>query len=445
MTARTTAGAAARSERAAAPRPRSRTPRDAAIQNEAQRANRQPPTGARPSVSRVIRARSKGASATRTVSPPWPRTSAAVARAHGRATSASSRRRAGRARRNATPSPSRSCAPRNTLKNGTAAARTAARPREPRAARLVGSRVVERDERGEGDGQRRHNRVRVHERQEEVPAEEVGPPVGLRVRGEEERPVGRGAVSRARARRRAAARRAGARRPQCQRERRRPEHDVEAGERVPGVDPRPAERGRADEVGAEVIAEREARDARHLRRVADDQLARQADVERGVEVHERVEQEIAVPSVARRLKGNWVTASRARKRENAAASHGSGPRHGGRVRRARAPARARGPGRRRRRARVGRARGDRRARASRPRRRRRSRAAGPGRARPGRGEAFAARHRAGRSRGRRKGERRTGVWGLKARPDGSLHGEPGHGTLSRSLDRKKRSQEEVSR
>ena len=82
--------------------------------------------------------------------------------------------------------------------------------------------------------------------------------------------------------------------------------DVEARDGVVGVDRRPAQRRRAHEVRAQVIAEGKSGDARHLRRVAEGQLADEAHVEGGVVGDERVEQELA----RSRPRGSTGTGSR---------------------------------------------------------------------------------------------------------------------------------------
>ncbi|PYQ40708.1 MAG: hypothetical protein DMF77_17795, partial [Acidobacteria bacterium] len=76
-----------------------------------------------------MRTRSSGANVTATVRPPWPRARASVAIDTREATSATSRRRE---RTSATSSPSARCAPRKTLKNGTAIARTEDSAHQPR-------------------------------------------------------------------------------------------------------------------------------------------------------------------------------------------------------------------------------------------------------------------------------------------------------------------------
>ena len=106
-----------------------------------------------------------------------------------------------------------------------------------------------------------------------------------------------------------------------------PERHVEAGEGIPGVGAGPAQGRGAHEVGAEVVAEREAGDAGDLGRVADHELAREPHVEGGVEGHERIEEEVAggveaVPPVLgereqgheRRGRGEARPAGRARRR-----------------------------------------------------------------------------------------------------------------------------------
>ncbi len=177
------------------------------------------------------------------------------------------------------------------MKKGTAAAWSAARARWPRLARLL--EAGERDEGARGEAEGGDDRVGVDEREEQVPAQEVRPPVGLRVPGEDEGEVGEEERPGDERHREGGSAEAGGERAQGEDEGEGPERHVEAGERVPGVGPGPAQGGGADEVRAEVVAEGEAGDARDLRRVADHELAREAHVEGGVERHERVEEEVA--------------------------------------------------------------------------------------------------------------------------------------------------------
>ncbi len=158
------------------------------------------------------------------------------------------------------------------------------------------ARLLEAGEREEGardEAEGGDDRVGVDERQEDVPAQEVRPPVGLRVPGEDEGEVGEEERPGDERDREGGSAQPGGQRSQRERQREGPECHVEAGERVPGVGAGPAEGGGADEVRAEVIAEGEAGDARDLGRVADHELAREAHVERGVGRHERVEEEVA--------------------------------------------------------------------------------------------------------------------------------------------------------
>ena len=167
-----------------------RRPSEATSHSAAQPRSRAPSTGARPRVSRVTRARSSGARTTL-------HGLAALAEGEGggreragkRGQRGAPARGAGRASSQATPRPSSRWAPRNTLKKGTAAAWRAARARWPRLAASPrsgrGETRAPSDEAEGGD-----DRVGVDEREQEVPAQEVGPPVGLRVPGEDEREVG---------------------------------------------------------------------------------------------------------------------------------------------------------------------------------------------------------------------------------------------------------------
>ena len=73
-----------------------------------------------------------------------------------------------------------------------------------------------------------------------------------------------------------------------------PERDVEAADRVVGVDPGPARRGSAHQVGPDVVVHRHAREPGHLRRVGRDELPRHADVHGRVDVLADVEPEGAI-------------------------------------------------------------------------------------------------------------------------------------------------------
>ncbi len=159
----------------------------------------------------------------------------------------------------------------------------------------AGARLLEAGERDEGahrEAEGGHDRVGVDEGEEEVPAQEVGPPVGLWIRGEDEREVGQEERPRDEGHGERGSAEAGGEGAQGQDEGHGPEGDVEAGQRVPGIRARPPARGGADEVRTEVVAEGEASDTGYLGRVADRELVRETHVEGGVEGHERVEQEV---------------------------------------------------------------------------------------------------------------------------------------------------------
>ena len=89
--------------------------------------------------------------------------------------------------RRTTARPSSRWAPRNTLKKGTAAACSAASHSQPRPAALV---AVERDQRAEAQREGREHGVGQGQRDQQVAAQQVRPPVRLRVGREEEREVG---------------------------------------------------------------------------------------------------------------------------------------------------------------------------------------------------------------------------------------------------------------
>ena len=168
----------------------------------------------------------------------------------------------------------------------------------PAVVRLLHAR--QGDDGAEDEAEGGDDRVRVGEREQEVPAQEIGPPVGLRVPGKDEGEIreeegpgherdrqGRGAE-------------AGGHGAQGQDETERPQGHVEAGQGVPGIGAGPAQGRGAHEVGAEVVAEREPGDPGNLGRVADHQLVREPHVESGVEGHQRVEKKVAgrIESVA---------------------------------------------------------------------------------------------------------------------------------------------------
>ena len=140
-----------------------------------------------------------------------------------------------------------------------------------------------------------HERIGVDERQQQVAAQQVGPPVGLRVAREREREVREPAASTAGASRRAGQRRA-ARPARAARGSRASPQSVTSkpGERVPGrrrapsaVPPRARGRCRG---GSRAGSPRRPAPAAGY---AAGELAREADVEGRVERDERIEQELA--------------------------------------------------------------------------------------------------------------------------------------------------------
>ena len=191
------------------------------------------------------------------------------------------------------------------------------------------------DDRAEDEPEGRDDRVRVGQREEDVPAQEVGPPVGLRVPGEDERDVreeerpggdrdGEGWAAET-----------GGDGAQGQDEAEGPEGHVEAGEGVPGVGAGPAQGRGSHEVGPEVVAEREAGDAGDLGRVADHQLAREPHVEGGVEGHQGIEEEVAggveavAPVLGERKEGRHGEEGGKRTPEGRAPRHAASSRGGG--------------------------------------------------------------------------------------------------------------------
>ena len=164
----------------------------------------------------------------------------------------------------------------------------------------------ERDEGAHDQAERGHDRIRVDEREQQVAAQQVAPPVRLRVRREHEREVGQqqrpgneGDGERGSAE-------AGRERAYREDQAEAPESDIESRDRVPGVGAGPAPGCRPHEIRPEVVANRETRDSRYLRRLAGQDLVGEADVEGRVEGDERVEQKVAgsrlhpVPGVVRR-------------------------------------------------------------------------------------------------------------------------------------------------
>ena len=188
-----------------------------------------------------------------------------------------------------------------------------------RRARLLEAR--ERQQAAERERERRDERIGVDERQQQVAPQQVRPPVGLRVEGEHEGEVGQQQCpGRERDRERRSTEpcreRAGG---QDQAEA--PERHVVAAQRVPGGQAGPAPRRGPHQVGAEVVADREARDTGDLGRVARHELVGQADVERGVGRDERVEQELAgrtIDAVPRVLADGEHGQERERRRDRSA-------------------------------------------------------------------------------------------------------------------------------
>ena len=167
------------------------------------------------------------------------------------------------------------------------------RGQRPPAPALSVRRPRQRDQRPQSQGQSGDHRVRERQREEQVPAQQIRPPVRLRIEREREGEVGR--HERPAGESHSHLRQAQARRGRAHGEQQRDGEDshVESRDGIVRVDRGPAQRGRAHEVRAQVIAQREPRHSGHLRRIAEGQLADETDMERGVVGDERVEQELA--------------------------------------------------------------------------------------------------------------------------------------------------------
>ena len=168
------------------------------------------------------------------------------------------------------------------------------RRQEQVAAPLAGGMALEGEERSQRQREGGDDRVRREEREQEVAAQEVGPPVSLGIGSEDEGEVGEEERPGDEGHERGRSEEAVGERAQHEDEREGEHGDVEAADGVVGVDRRPAERGRPHEIRSQVVADGEARHSGQLGRVADHQLARQPYVKRGVRGDERVEEEVTV-------------------------------------------------------------------------------------------------------------------------------------------------------
>ncbi len=144
----------------------------------------------------------------------------------------------------------------------------------------------------QGEAQGRDDGVGIHEGQEQVAPQDVGPPVGLEVRGEEEGEIGQKERPRGQRHRRRRSPEAGHQGPDGEDQGEGPDGDVEAGQRVPGARADPAQGRGADEIGAEMVAKGEAGHTRDLRGIAGDQLVGDTHVKRRIERDEGVEKKI---------------------------------------------------------------------------------------------------------------------------------------------------------
>ena len=277
-----------------------------------------PASGDRPSVARVAWTRSSGASRTSTVAPPWPRTSAAVAIARGhhgqeRARPPSEQERAGQ--------PEQEVRPEEHLEERHRQGQQRRRARASRAPRRAGARASAISEPrlrpsagttgfdSASETSRLPRSRSAHQWACGLAAKRNEKSVASSVQGARPPPA-------------AGARQRVQHRAQEQHQRQRAQRDVEPRDLVVRVDAREAPGRGAHEVGPEVVAEREAGDARHLRRIPGGELVGEADVERGVRGDERVEQERAVGCRS----GSRGTASTARSRTMAAnGSHRAAP------------------------------------------------------------------------------------------------------------------------
>ena len=169
----------------------SRTPSDTQPEGrgqpqEAQPASAAPDSGGRSRLSRVMRTRSSGARATSTVRPPWPRTRARGGQGAGQ------RHRQRVPQR--TPAEERGHA--EAEQQVGAEEHLEERDRrgldrgQPQPAAAAASIALEGDQRAQGQGEGGDHGVGQGQRDEQVPAQQVGPPVRLRVGREEEREIG---------------------------------------------------------------------------------------------------------------------------------------------------------------------------------------------------------------------------------------------------------------
>ena len=194
-----------------------------------------------------MRTRSSGASVTATVAPPCPRARATVAIDTARGDERD--RRGAACARRASSRPRARCAPRNTLKNGTAAARTAAMADQPRpspsAARDSATSAPRARARAGTSGLARASETSRFPRRRSVHQWACGFSANANEKSvATQRPAGRAHDAGGR---QAEPRR---RRAHGEEEGEREHGDVEARDRVVGVDAGPAQRGRAHEVRA---------------------------------------------------------------------------------------------------------------------------------------------------------------------------------------------------
>ena len=150
---------------------------------------------------------------------------------HGHEKERASRRRTGE--KESDPKPEEQVGPKEDLEERDGGGHERSQDEVPGASIVFVAR--EGDESPQREGEGRNHGIRVHERQQEVAAEEIGPPVGLNVRGEDEGEVGQDQRPWGESHRGRRSAEAGQQGPDDEHEGESPESDVEPGQGVPGV------------------------------------------------------------------------------------------------------------------------------------------------------------------------------------------------------------------
>ena len=283
------AGEASRSARSAGPRPTARSPSDSTSQAMPEATSASPCASGRPKAIRAGFVGANGTNATRTPSAPVvdPKASTATATATTAATGTSARRE----RRTSQASANRQQELRRRERLQEPRAGSEHRGQDAVAAAFPPLGALERHHGREHRGHRGRDRVG-----EEHGLDEVRSELHRRVRRAEQQAGNEREVGRERQESREAdglrseperLRGSAQREHECDP----PERHVEAADRVVRVDARPARRGRAHEVGPDVVAHRDAREPRDLRRPRRHELPGHADVHGRVHVLADVEPE----------------------------------------------------------------------------------------------------------------------------------------------------------